>query len=375
MPITYYNPDRPQQRQHEIFMQTMVNFAMMRAQQKARKDELEMETTAAEKMMGVRLQAEGLARPVRGSRKEQVEMAGVQPTTGTGTVGVQRPPERPDTTLGGQGLKFTPEGKTVTPLPLKDKKGKLIGYFSPKTGQAQYLPKTTAAASVLQEWSVWKAAPENRYKTWNQFYVESGRQRAAQQSNVQVNVGGKGGVKLAEKMSEALVTRHDEALNYQSKLNQLKPVKDILDSSDPMITGAGANPILAVAKGLAQLGLIDPGSTAAEAIRNTETYASQMGNQVAAIIQEFGAGTGLSDADREFAQKIAGGDITLDRASMQRITELYVTSTKFLIERHNKQVADVMKKPWAKDLPYSLHVELPAWTRTDEELERILREK
>ena len=109
MPITYYDPDRPQQRQYEFVMQQLANFAMMRAQQKARLEELEKKTTAAEKIVGVQLQAQGLARPTRGARKEQVTMAGVQPTTGTGTVGVRRPAEKPDVTLAGKELKFTPQ--------------------------------------------------------------------------------------------------------------------------------------------------------------------------------------------------------------------------------------------------------------------------
>ena len=54
MAITYYDPNRPQQRQFEMFMQQLGNYGILRVQQKARLEELEKETTAAEKMMSIK---------------------------------------------------------------------------------------------------------------------------------------------------------------------------------------------------------------------------------------------------------------------------------------------------------------------------------
>tara|TARA_R110000765_G_scaffold31238_1_gene73130 strand:+ start:5711 stop:7273 length:1563 start_codon:yes stop_codon:yes gene_type:complete len=56
------------------------------------------------------------------------------------------------------------------------------------------------------------------------------------------------------------------------------------------------------------LGLIDPGSDEAERLNNTKIYISQKGQDVANAITAFGAGTGLSDKDREFAEGMVGAD-------------------------------------------------------------------
>ena len=56
------------------------------------------------------------------------------------------------------------------------------------------------------------------------------------------------------------------------------------------------------------------------------------------IIKAFGAGTGLSDADREYALKAAAGDITMTEESLRRIIYLNEIASRTLILKHNDQI-------------------------------------
>jgi len=80
--------------------------------------------------------------------------------------------------------------------------------------------------------------------------------------------------------------------------------RELLDQG--MITGAGAEFLVNLNQALKQVG-VDFGY--ADAAANTQAYAANMGNNVGKLIKLFGAGTGLSDEDRKYAQQIAGGRV------------------------------------------------------------------
>lgn len=86
---------------------------------------------------------------------------------------------------------------------------------------------------------------------------------------------------------------------------------------DDMFTGAGAELFLNVARYGRALGVPDMGNP--NAINATETYIADSGQRVADYITNLGAGTGLSDADREYAKSIVGGNITVDKESLKRL--------------------------------------------------------
>lgn len=83
-------------------------------------------------------------------------------------------------------------------------------------------------------------------------------------------------------------------------------------------TGAGANIAQDFDRWLQTAGIELNGQT----VSNTQTYASVMGNVVGQIIRAFGSGTGLSDADREYATKIAGGQITLTEEAIRKLLDI-----------------------------------------------------
>jgi len=90
-----------------------------------------------------------------------------------------------------------------------------------------------------------------------------------------------------------------------------------------------------------------------------------MGKQVGTIIKQFGSGTGLSDADREYAEKIVGGKITLTEEAIRKIISINKRAYQNVIRNYNKRAKQVMEKPEAKELPYNLLVEEPGiYTKT-----------
>jgi hypothetical protein len=107
--------------------------------------------------------------------------------------------------------------------------------------------------------------------------------------------------------------------------------------SGPIITGFGAEFLTAAGSALNQAGF----SFAADSVANTQAFAANMAQNVAKIIKQFGAGTGLSNADREYAEKMAGGKVSLDKAALLKILEINERAAKNVINRHTKHVEGI----------------------------------
>ena len=149
------------------------------------------------------------------------------------------------------------------------------------------------------------------------------------------------GKKFSETLGETAGKRLDDfrtkAESAVSSLQNSEQLAPLLD--DPkFISGTLANARLAVAKAVG----ID--------VSATESYFAGVGQQVAERITAFGAGTGLSDADREFAKKIAAGEETLSVESIRRIIRINDQSAENVINRYNKERDMLAKKePEVKD--------------------------
>jgi hypothetical protein len=105
-------------------------------------------------------------------------------------------------------------------------------------------------------------------------------------------------------------------------------------------------------QGLSQAG-IDFGY--ADAAQNSQAYGALMATNTAKIIKQFGAGTGLSDADREYALKAAAGDIKMDEKAIRKILTINNRAAQNAITKHNKMVKTVEDKT-KTILPYSVEV-------------------
>ena len=118
-------------------------------------------------------------------------------------------------------------------------------------------------------------------------------------------------------------------------------------------TGPAANIKKNFNKWLQETGINIGGQKAA----NTEAFAGIMGLQVGKIIKAFGSGTGLSDADREYAQKVAGGEITLTEDSIRKLLDINDRLADFTIFEYNSQAERAKQNLENKD--YFKAIEAP----------------
>jgi len=160
-------------------------------------------------------------------------------------------------------------------------------------------------------------------------------------TSVEVNLGQEGRSafieQLGEKRANSLIEQFDDAKAASLKSDVIDTQWNTISQGAGILTGTGAEIKLGAGKLLKAVGLIS--GEGEQLISNTETFIANAGNLVAEVIKAFGAGTGLSDADREFAKGIVGGTITLDGESLKRLIKLQARATRKKIQEHNKQIA------------------------------------
>lgn len=130
--------------------------------------------------------------------------------------------------------------------------------------------------------------------------------------------------KLGELQAEQLTNLQSAAQGAVQSIEGIYRLEPLVNS-DKFISGTLGSVRLEVAKAL---GL----NTA-----DTEAYFSAIGRQVGENIKLFGAGTGLSDADREFAQKMAGGSIELTPAAIKQIMRINEVVAKDVIRKYQQE--------------------------------------
>jgi hypothetical protein len=77
----------------------------------------------------------------------------------------------------------------------------------------------------------------------------------------------------------------------------------------------------------------------------TDTYVALLGREVATVIKEFGAGTGLSDADREYAAKISAGSIAADVNALRRLLGHAQTLAAARVQRYEQSIEPFLARP------------------------------
>ena len=116
------------------------------------------------------------------------------------------------------------------------------------------------------------------------------------------------------------------------------------------ITGAGAEFFVGLNKALKQAN-IDFGY--ADAATNSQAYGAAMAANTGQLIKQFGAGTAISDADRDYSAAAAGGKITMDEAAIRKVLDINDRAARSVINKHNKSVKGIKT-----NIP--LEVEMPA---------------
>ena len=144
--------------------------------------------------------------------------------------------------------------------------------------------------------------------------------------------------KLGETLGTNLATEADKMQQTVGSLGALNESALLLNNND-VISGIAGNFELGLSKVLSEAGLI--GSDDVDA---TEAFFANQGRQVAEVIKAFGAGTGLSDADREYAQKIAGGEIKLSEGALRKLIGLGQKYSAEGLAKYNNKAQKVIDK-------------------------------
>ena len=149
-------------------------------------------------------------------------------------------------------------------------------------------------------------------------------------SRTSVNVGGGG---TDKQVYESVEKSFEKAAPAVGGLGALKEAEKALEG--PGVYGQFADERLMLQKVGALFGA-DP-----TAITNTETFRSSVAPNVAAIMKATVGSTQISNADREFAEKAAGGSIKLDKGTIKRMLSITRRASEGLIERHKKTLDTV----------------------------------
>lgn len=171
-------------------------------------------------------------------------------------------------------------------------------------------------------------------------------------TSVTVDVNKKSMVALGEEMGKDLMKERTKVESAISSMNHLEEAKTLLDKG--VITGKGAGLLTEFGSALSTIGI----KNFDDPVANTQAFVGTMGRQVGENIKMFGAGTGLSDADRQYAEKMAGGQIELNEKAIRKIIDINQRQARYIVTKFNEKAGEAMKKPGADQLPYDLRVDL-----------------
>jgi len=132
--------------------------------------------------------------------------------------------------------------------------------------------------------------------------------------NITINTGQDKLVEIAADQFKGHLAAIDQA---RQTMQATANIRDQLNAPGGVITGAAAGDRLALQKIGRLFGVAQP-----EAITNTEALSAAAGPLVLATVKGLGAGSGISNADREFAERIAGGSTALDETSIRRLIDI-----------------------------------------------------
>jgi len=141
------------------------------------------------------------------------------------------------------------------------------------------------------------------------------------------------GSEMAEKiMGEGVANLSSGREAANKAVTSIESIDTSLDNLDNMFTGYGATFRMDVARA-ARVAGIDLAEV--DQIENTEQYASLAGARVADYITNLGAGTGLSDADRDFAKEVVAGKIEMSPKTMRRLLTIIRKQNVRTISQYN----------------------------------------
>ena len=136
-----------------------------------------------------------------------------------------------------------------------------------------------------------------------------------------------------------------EAQKTVQSLRKLTHAIGLVDSDTGIMTGPGTNPLIGFGNFLVSKMGMDLGANETQRLEGTREYIAIMGSQVADAITAFGAGTGLSDADRTFAEGMVGADPSkFTKAGLKKLLMFNELNSRMKVTEYNSIASEVASR-------------------------------
>ena len=169
-----------------------------------------------------------------------------------------------------------------------------------------------------------------------------------------------GAEKMAEANVEGFIKLHEKATNARDQIAILDRQTARLEGGMP--TGLGAS----VELNLRRIGEFI-GLPYAREVTSAENYIAEASKIVAEQIKDFGAGTGLSDADREYAKIGAGADITQQQEALLNLLKIRRGAMAKTVELYNTVRASTAKRLGENNMTVYMPITMPEKPEAPEE--------
>lgn len=202
------------------------------------------------------------------------------------------------------------------------------------------VPDKPQQSSDYRDWmaEVQAGNTQQSFTDWKRANATAGAAR----TNVPVTVStdkGYAGL-VAAGLAKTDLETVDAGRSAPERIRAARQVKQLL--TERPITGTLAEQRLMLSKALATAGVISEDSAAA-----TETLGASLASQALAAIKSsgLGAGSGFSNADRDFLERASAGKIDMTPGSIARIADLNEKAGMRAIERANSTIKRLQGSP------------------------------
>lgn len=128
-----------------------------------------------------------------------------------------------------------------------------------------------------------------------------------------------------------------------SEVGAIHQVRQLLDAG--AFTGMGAGAKAWGSRAAEAIGKAFGLDWSSDAQANTAALQSAMAQRVLPLVKNLGAGTGISNADREYAEKAAGGNIEVGEKAMRRILDIGERAARATIKRYGEETDRMLRVP------------------------------
>jgi hypothetical protein len=142
-------------------------------------------------------------------------------------------------------------------------------------------------------------------------------------------------------LEKSVLPKMDEsykaATAARDEIQAIHRSREQLDAPGGIFSGSASEIRLKVAKAAELIGVPNT-----DKIANTEAFGAAIGSRVLALVKGLGSGTSISNSDRAFAEKMAGGNINLDETSIRKILEIGERAARSKIDTHNTTAGKII---------------------------------